>query len=148
MGCVAHAIDALLAGVAGRAAMMVTPVRASVTDSAEADEAVSTPLGRVGLAFWQPSANAQSAATPATPIFLLNMCTYRTENCVKRTDHDQSRVRHAHRIGMAQARQVRPCARVYKTLMHPIAHFKHFGRHRCTIRRSIRACVPGSFTLC
>jgi S-adenosylmethionine synthetase len=76
IGCCAQAMDALLAGLEGRAATIVTPVRASVTEAA-AGEAVSPPLGRVGLAFSHPSASAQSAATPATLIFLLSMCTYR-----------------------------------------------------------------------
>ena len=50
IGCCAKAIWALAPGAAGLAATIVAPVRASVTVSAAAD-AVSTSLGRVGLAF-------------------------------------------------------------------------------------------------
>jgi hypothetical protein len=80
IGCCAHGSVTALAGVAGRGATIVAPVRASVVVAAVP---LPAPVGLVGLGldFSQAIAAAQSTATPATLIFLLSMCTYRPDFC-------------------------------------------------------------------
>ena len=55
---------------------MVAPVRASVTDAGAA-EAVSTELGRAGLAFSHPTVTASKRRAAKNVVDLLIMCSYR-----------------------------------------------------------------------
>jgi hypothetical protein len=75
IGCRPYEICALFAGAVGLGAMIVTPVRASVTDSG-ATEVLSTLLGRVGLAFSHATVTARNERAPKRVVDLKIMCSY------------------------------------------------------------------------
>ena len=83
MGCWAHGICAPAAGLAGLPAMMVAPLRASVTDAAVAD-AESTSEGRVGLAFSQAVVVTRRANALQTVKNLSFMCVLLEKISIKR----------------------------------------------------------------